>query len=193
MEQSITYFDTAGKQNTDELVSIVARSVRERKISHVVVATTTGSTALKLSDALEGVDVNIVAATLMYGFRQEGKRAMPDESAAELEQRGITVVAQSHALAGLERSFTAELGGASRTEMLAAVLKTLFGVGFKVAVEVILMAADSGAIPVGDDIEVVCVGGTHGGADVACIVRPAHTDSFFKMQIREILCMPRLK
>lgn len=193
MEQTITYFDTSGKQNTDEVVSIVARKVREGNISHVVVATTSGSTALKLSRALEGTGVSIVAVTLMYGFRQEGRRPMPDERAAELERNGITVLTQTHALAGLERSFSSELGGISRTEMLAAVLKTLFGVGFKVAVEVALMAADSGAIPVGDDVEVVCVGGTHGGADVACVVRPAHTNSFFNMQIREILCMPRLK
>lgn len=193
MEKSITYFDTAGAHNTDEVVSIVARTVRERNIRHVVVATTTGSTAIKLSEALEGTDVRIVAVTLKYGFREEGKRPMEERGAAELQRRGITLITQTHALSGLERSFSSELGGASRTEALAAALKSLFGVGFKVAVEITLMAADTGAIPVGDDVEVVAMGGTHGGADVACIVRPAYTDHFFKMQIREILCMPRHK
>ncbi|KUK04492.1 pyruvate kinase alpha/beta domain-containing protein [Methermicoccus shengliensis] len=193
MEQSITYFDTPGKHNTDEVVAIVARTVRERGIRHVVVATTSGSTALRLSEALKGTDVRIVAVTLKYGFREEGKRPMSEECAAELERRGITLITQSHALSGVERSFSSELGGASRSEVLAAALKSLFGVGFKVAVEVTLMAADTGAIPVGDDVEVVAMGGTHGGADVACIMRPAHTNHFFKMQIREILCMPRHK
>jgi hypothetical protein len=40
-----------------------------------------------------------------------------------------------------------------------------------VAIEVVLMAADSGALTM--DGEVIAIGGTAHGADVACVIKPA--------------------
>jgi hypothetical protein len=59
-------------------------------------------------------------------------------------------------------------------------------------VEISVMAADSGAIPCCDD-EVIAIGGTGYGADTACVVRPAHANSFFDFEVREILAIPRAK
>jgi hypothetical protein len=66
----------------------------------------------------------------------------------EMESIGCTVVKQSHILSGLERSFSNEFGGVSHTEVLAEALRSLFGVGMKVAIECAIMAADSGAISI---------------------------------------------
>jgi len=44
---------------------------------------------------------------------------------------------------------------------------------------------------VGVDEEVVAAGGTASGADTVCVIRPAHTSSFFDLQVREIVAMPR--
>jgi hypothetical protein len=52
------------------------------------------------------------------------------------------------------------------------------------------MAADSGAIPLE---EVVSIGGRIRGADTAVVLKPAHMNNFFEMQIKEIICMPREK
>jgi hypothetical protein len=64
-------------------------------------------------------------------------------------------------------------------------------VGLKVAVECVLMAADAGAIDIHG--EVIAVGGTAGGADTVCVIRPAHTANFFDLQVREIVAMPRVR
>jgi len=60
-----------------------------------------------------------------------------------------------------------------------------------VAVECVLIAADNGAV--GVDEEVVALGGTMSGADTVCVIRPAHTASFFDLQVREIVAMPRVR
>lgn len=115
---------------------------------------------------------------------------MYPEIEEKLRKEGVKIVRQSHILSGLERSISRRLGGASRTEAIAEALRSLFGHGLKVCVEITIMAADSGAIPIE---EVVAVGGRSSGADTAVVVRPAHMNNFFDMQIREIICIPREK
>jgi hypothetical protein len=109
-----------------------------------------------------------------------------------LVESGARVVRASHALSGVERSITRKVGGASRVESISEALRALFGQGLKVCVEVSIMAADSGAIPCGE-LEVVAVGGTGEGADTACVIRPAHANAFFNMEVREIIAIPRTR
>ena len=71
------------------------------------------------------------------------------------------------------------------------------GQGFKVAVEVILIAADKGEINVYEDV--IGVGGTASGSDTAIIARATKTEEVFskdtskKLEIREVLAMPLKK
>jgi hypothetical protein len=65
----------------------------------------------------------------------------------------------------------------------------LFGEGNKVCVEITIMAADAGLIPV--DREVIAIGGTGRGADTALVMKPATTSRFFNPEIREIIAKPR--
>ena len=51
------------------------------------------------------------------------------------------------------------------------------------------MAADAALIPT--DTEVIAVGGSGKGADAACVIKPAHMNNFFDLEIREIIAMPR--
>jgi len=55
----------------------------------------------------------------------------------------------------------------------------------------VLIAADQGAVSVEE--EVVAAGGTMEGTDTVCVIRPAHTASFFDLQVREIVAMPRAR
>jgi hypothetical protein len=43
------------------------------------------------------------------------------------------------------------------------------------------------------DTEVISIAGTVSGADSAIVVMPAHSNHFWDTQVREIICMPRVK
>lgn len=190
--REILYFDSVGKKNTSEVVDVVANRISEGDIKHLVVASSSGETARLFIDKLKDSGVKIVVVTSHAGFENEGECEMSAEVEAEIERMGVRVVRASHVLSGLERSISRKLGGASRVEAIAESLRSLFGQGMKVCVETTIMAADAGAIPCGE-VEVIAVGGTGWGADTACVLRPAHANGFFNMEVREILAMPRWK
>jgi len=51
-----------------------------------------------------------------------------------------------------------------------------------------VMAADDGAIPIGQNV--ISVGGQGKGSDTAIIVRSANSTSFFDLDVQEILAKP---
>lgn len=187
---NILYLDAPGEQNTGAVLEAVAARLKEGGIKHVVVASDSGDTGLKAIARLKDSGAQVVVVTEHCGFDKEGECAMTKETEQEIVKGGGKVVCATHALSGVERSITRKIGGASRVESIAEALRALFGQGLKVAVEVTVMAADNGAIPCGD-LEVVAIGGTSTGADTACVVRPAHSNGFFNLRVREIIAIPR--
>jgi hypothetical protein len=167
----------------DAVTAYIARSGLER----VVVASTTGSTAVKFAAALEK-KAELVVVTHHTGFSQEGTQRFDPEKRKMLERQGVTVLTQSHVLSGVERSVSRKFGGVSRVETIAEALRSLLGHGLKVCVEIAIMAADAGVIPIAD---IVAVGGTGSGSDTAVVIRPAHMNNFFDARIREIIVIPR--
>ncbi len=190
MEEKIYYFQKPGKENTEKTVRLALERAERKGINHIVFASSTGYTAKKILETNRNEDLKLVCVTYHTGFYEEGKNSMDPETEEFLRRKGVRIVRQSHMLSGVERSISRRLGGVSRVEAIAEALRSLFGHGLKVCVEIAVMAADSGAIPVD---EVVAIGGTGRGADTAVILRPAHMNSFFNMEIREIICMPRYK
>ena len=63
----------------------------------------------------------------------------------DLIARGIHVISATHALSGVERAVAKKHQGVYPALLIADTLR-LFGQGTKVAVEVSIMAADSGAL-----------------------------------------------
>ncbi|MDD3112539.1 MAG: pyruvate kinase alpha/beta domain-containing protein, partial [Methanofollis liminatans] len=185
------YFDTPGEANTADAARFAVERAREAGIGTVVVASTSGCTALSFLEAIAGTGLRLVVVTHVVGFSTPGVREFEEKAAERLQAAGATIVTGTHALSGLERAISRSprLGGASRTEAIAEALRRTVAVGLKVAVECVLIAADQGAIRV--DEEVVAVGGTMSGADTVCVIRPAHTATFFDLQVREIVAMPR--
>jgi hypothetical protein len=188
----ITYFDRPGKKNTEELMDAVSLCLNRTGIKTIVIASNSGETALKAIDRWSDSCSNLVVVTSHAGFSDEGVLDMDSNMETKIERSGAKLVRASHILSGIERSFTKKFGGISRVEVVSETLRTLFGQGMKVCVEITVMAADSGAIRCGDQ-EIVVIGGTGEGADTACVVRPAHANDFFKFEIREIVAMPRQK
>ena len=186
----IVYFDRPGKHNTEELIQHVSESIGRTGIDTVVIASSSGETAMRAIECWSDQCTNIVVVTSHAGFTDEGMLEMDSETEQKIRKAGATVVRASHVLSGLERSFTRKFQGVSRSEVVSETLRTLFGQGMKVCIEISIMAADSGAIVCGES-EIIAVGGTGEGADTACVVRPSHANNFFKFEVREILAKPR--
>lgn len=180
------YLEAPGPQNTDVVARAVRSYVGTHRTRYVVVASTTGETALKFAAELENV-ATLIIVTHHTGFQQEGVQSFDVATRELLAQRGVRVITQSHALSGVERSISRRLGGGSRVEAIAEALRSLFGRGLKVCVEIAVMAADAGAIPLE---EVIAVGGTGRGADTAIVIRPAHMNNFFDAHVRRIIVAP---
>ena len=191
VEKSIKYFERPGEENTNEVIEAVRSRALQLNIKDIVVASTTGKTGVAMASALKGTDVNTIVVTHQYGSQKEGTWDMDDHYVSQLNEMGVPIVSQSHMFSGIEKSISQNTGGASRVEVIADTLRNLFGRGFKVAIEVVIMAADSGALSMKN--EVIAIGGTAYGADVACVIKPAHSNNFYGLQIREIIAMPREK
>ena len=190
MSRSIFYFNQAGIENTDEVVQIVHERLKEGDIKSVVVASSSGKTSVKFARRM-AKETNLVIVSSQPGFSKPGIWSFDPNALKEIESLGCKVVKQSHILSGLERSITNKFSGVSHTEVLAEGLRSLLGVGMKVAIECAIMAADSGAIPIE---KTIAVGGTTtdkgGGSDCAVVVWPSHCNNFFDFRVLEILAKP---
>jgi len=187
MKKSITYFEKTGPENTEETLKMALERALELGIRDIVVASSHGGTALKVAEAF-GPEANIVAVTICEGWRSEGW-TMTEKERKKVQAKGIKVLTGIHALGDdVGSAFTEKFGGPTVDE---AVRETLyrFCQGMKVAVEIVLMAADAGLIPV--DREVIAIAGTDRGADTAIVVKPSYPRKFFDMKILEVIAKPR--
>jgi hypothetical protein len=191
--RQVVCFEKPGAQNTDYTIKFAVERALESGIQHVVVASSSGDTGVKVARAFKGKGVKVIVIGLHVGFSLPGVRRLEERHAKELKRLGVIVVEQTHALSGVERSISRRLGGASRVESIAEALRTLMGVGTKVCIEISIMAADGGHVPVDGKTEIIAIGGTQEGADTSCIILPAHANNFFDLQIREFIAMPRDK
>ena len=122
------------------------------------------------------------------GFRSPGINEFEEENRRRILEMGGRIFTGTHALSAVERSVRRQLSTWLPLELMANTLR-IFGEGIKVAVEIAVMAADAGLIPI--DGEVIAIGGTGRGADTAVVLKPAHSTNFFDLEIREIICKPR--
>lgn len=178
---------TGSISTTDKTLRLGLVRARELGIRHMVVASTTGSTALRLGRGLPP-GVKAVCVTHHTGFRSPGKNELTAATERKLAALGLPVLRTTHVFAGVERAIRLRFGGLGPAETVAWTYRTL-GEGTKVAVEIATMALDAGLIPFGEDI--VAIGGTGRGADTALVLRPAHSRQFFDTRVREIVCKPR--
>jgi hypothetical protein len=186
MEKKIEYFENPGIENTDRLIEVVKERAEELGIKTMVVASVSGESSLKLSNAIP--DVKIISITHHAGFRGGDELELNPEYQEELEKRGIPVYVGTHALSGVGRGISNKFGGATPVEIIAETLR-MFSQGVKVCVEISIMAADAGLIPT--DEEIIAIGGTARGVDSALVLKSAHMSNFFELRVREIIAMSR--
>jgi hypothetical protein len=179
------YFPTCGEANTRRTLEIAAQRAGELGLEKILVATTSGKTALLALDFVAGE--RLVAVTHSTGFSRPDYQELSEPVRRQLQDAGVHVLTCQHALGGVNRAVRKKLSTYQLDEIIAFTLR-LFGQGTKVAVEIALMAADAGLVSTAEPC--LSIGGSSRGADTALILKPAHAQDFFELRILEILAKP---
>ena len=182
MKRQITYFDQWGKDNTAVTLDLAVAAAKEHGIATIVLASTTGYTAMEAAGRVEGTGIKLVVVPHQFGFADEFEFDL--SLVPKLEEQG-------HAFYAATMPFhTSDFHGTDAPTALANVLRT-FGQGTKVCIEIGLMAADGGHVS--PDEECILVAGTGRGADTAMIATVAPTMRLSDFKVHEILCKPILR
>jgi hypothetical protein len=174
----------------DEEVDIFPRVKKRAEtlgIKTILVASTSGATGLKAVEFFKGYKVVVV--THSHGFKEKDKAELLAEYGEKIHAAGGKILTTTHAFGGVGRAVRNKYNTYQIDELIANTLR-IFGQGTKVAVEIALMAADSGLISVQEDI--ISLGGTSGGADIALVLRAANVNNFFDVKVREAIVKPSL-
>ena len=185
MELKTTYFESTGEENTEEVLRIVKQRAEELGIKTIVVASTVGDTAVKATEALGGF--KIIAVSHVAGMRSPNTQTFTKENKEIVEGKGGIVLTTTHLFSGLSAAMRKKFNTYIIGDIVANTLR-IFGQGMKVVCEITTMAADSGLIRTDEDV--IAIGGTGRGADIAVVLRPANSNDFFDLKVREILCKP---
>ncbi len=195
--REVYHFERPGEANTDLVAEAVNKHIERSGIRDVVVASSSGSTALELAKVIK--DQARIICVSESAFRREMGAEWPcmdEKIKAELEELGVIV---------LDKAPYVLHGGVYDDSLLKvptleqAFRDTLyaFGQGMKVAVEVVLSAVDCGVLEPYKDV--IGVGGSGRGADTAVVIRSTFPGMVFskdrekRLEIREILAMPLAK
>ncbi len=111
MEKTIHYFEKPGEENTDKLIELVKIRREELGINHIVVASASGSSGVKLAKVIGHPDVNIVNITHHAGFKGGDLVEVEAVHRKELENMDVAIYAGSHSLSGVGRGISNKFGG----------------------------------------------------------------------------------
>jgi hypothetical protein len=187
MEHRVFYFNEKGPINTKKTLEIALACSKERSIGKIVVASSTGETALKLYE-MAANPIEIMAVTYGAGSRFTSEVEKFNKNRDRLVDKGIHIVRGILALSGVEKTFVNKYKSNFIPLNIVADTLRIFSQGVKVCVEIGIMAAEHGYIT--PDEEVVVVAGSGHGADTALVINPAFASDIFETKIKALLCMP---
>lgn len=189
MQKTVTYFEKVGPENTSQCLEIVKDVLKNSKYKHIVVASTTGSTGQLFAETLKGKKgVNLIIVTHSYGFKEPNSLELTQEAKERIQAAGAKIFTGTMITHSLETALAKKFSGVYPTLLVAQSLRR-FGEGPKVCCEIVMMAADAGLIPEGE--EVIAVAGTGKGADTVTIIKSAASKRFLELKVLEILAKPR--
>lgn len=187
-EEKVIYFTKRDPNSTNKVLEVTREYAEAHNIRTILVATTKGQTGVDASKIFSSSEYNLVVVTHHSGFRNPGELDLLPENKEKIEAHGAKLLIASHSLSGIERAIRKDLNTWMPLELFAKVLR-LFGEGTKVCVEMTVMAADAHLIPM-DGSDIIAIGGTGRGADTAWVMTPAHSNTFFSMKLKKLLCKP---
>lgn len=200
MKRTTVIFEKPGKEHTEETLRVALEAAKERGIDTVVVSTTTGTTGEKAVEVFKGSRIKLVFVTHQSGYRGSGIQLVPAETKKKLEKTGTVVTCTDVLTGGVDVGMGRQRPEVSEPQqgslpfivppvnVLVANTLRLFSQGVKVCAEVAMMAADCGAVQVGKPV--VCVAGSHAGADTAMVISPAESNRMRDLKLHEILVKP---
>jgi hypothetical protein len=103
-EKKVFYFNKKGPENTDKTLDIAIAACEERELKKIIVASSTGNTALKLH-AQATSSLEIIAVTYGAGSRYTDDVQQFNKNYDVLVEKGIRIVRGIHALSATERAF----------------------------------------------------------------------------------------
>ena len=184
-EKMVTCYEAPGEADTETTLLRARERAESLGIHDVVVASTTGRTGVKACRSFKGFRVIVVRHHT--GFGTPGVQQMTRENEEAILASGARIVTAGHAFSGIERAIRTKRNTIGPLELMADILR-LFGEGTKVCLEITVMAADAGEISM--DRPVIAIAGTSEGSDTALVVRPAHSNNFFDLYVKEIIAKP---
>jgi len=179
--------ETTAELDAQSLLDAVKKRAEELGVKTILVASTKGETGVKVAEFFRGY--NVVVVTHSTGFLGTDVQELTDENRARILKAGGKILTATHAFGGLGRAVRRKFSTYQSDEIVANTLR-IFGQGTKVAVEIALMAADSGLISLKENV--ISIGGTGRGADTALVLKPANVQDFFDVKVHEIICKPWL-
>lgn len=179
------YFKKAGEENTESALLIARDTAVKRGIKYVVVASTRGNTGKLAAELFRDTDIKLIVVTHNTGFKTDGVQSVSDEMRREIESYGAVVYTATMVLRGIGSAIRKSMGYSD--EQIVADTFRMIGQGIKVCIEIAAMTSDAGLVPPED---IITVAGTHSGADTVCVVKPASSNHFFDIKLREILAKP---
>jgi len=211
MKMEVKFFDSPSyvDDHSDEVLDLVKQWAKGKGIRRIVVASSTGKSALKAARSLRGNGIELIVVSDRAGVSfkpDELYKEWAEKLRAEKVQEyrsGLfwrpEVVEQIKSL-GVDKILIAtELfrgmnapGGTNVNSIVAEVLYKI-SIGIKVCVEIAIMACDAGYVEPG--VDAIAVAGSGTGLDSAIVISAAHSDEMFDKEkgfkIREVICKPR--
>lgn len=160
------YFDQPGEQNTEAVLKLVAQKAKELGIKTIVLASSSGTTALKALAICQGL--------ILIAVGGNQSQSDPDKIKEFKEKGGKVLYAYE------DVSYDYPTRAQSKFRQMA-------GEGGKVAIEVVVVATLAGLIKIGE--KVIGIGGTYPGADAALIIEA--TTQFLESKVQQIICCPK--
>ncbi len=197
VKRQVYYFDESGEKNTQWVIEAVSQRLEIGGIKQVIIASTSGETAVAFARRLKDKAELICVSEAPY--RREWGEEWPclnQKFRQELESFGVTIMEN---VPYVFHSSVVEAARWSDTSPEQLVKETLysFGQGMKVAVDVALTAVSCGYVTPYQDV--IGVGGSGSGADTAIILRATYPACLFdkdpakRLEIKEIIAMPIAK
>lgn len=180
MDHQIRYFENLKEDNTLETFRCVEARLQQTGIKKLVLASTTGKTAMRAADFFKDKGVQLIIVPHQYDFSKKDN-LFPMALAEDLRKTG------HHVHFGTMLFHTDKLFGSNVPTTIANFLRC-FSEGVKVCYEIVLMATDAGYLDLGESI--IAIAGTGRGADTALVMQASSSQNLKKLRINEILCKP---
>lgn len=173
-----TYYEIEGSANTICTLKKVKDVIKRLQINTVIVASTTGATAVKAGEII-GKNVRIISVPLQ--LEQQAIWGAPTaDNLQKCKELGIEFIPNNPKVMFIDTE-KPDIANAWR----------VISRGFKVALQCASMCVDAGLIQEGSTV--IALGGRINGADTAIVVEIFGYNNILKSNILEIIALPQQK